>query len=424
VTARLNLEPFASTGYRRYFLAATLAAVGIWVYQPSIEWIVLTETGQAGAVGLLQTALIVAVAIATLPSGVLTDRFGARRTLAVSLLGIGVSIAVVAAVAAADRLTFGTALVLTFGLGIFDGLYGVPVVLLLPQVVEPRYLGAAIGLSFLTSGIGRLIGGPLGGTVLQVAGPVLAFVPAAICLAVSALVIATTPLLRGSEQRVRGGRGNLGNAVRYLPRERVVLAVTALATLSALSIFAYSALLPAYTRDNLGGESATLGLLSGAGGVGTILGALAMEGLGKRLGRGRVLVLTFLAAGLAVGALGLSQLLPVGVVLAAAITFFAIIFGGTAQLLVQTLPPPGLRAGVVALYTFVYYCVLPVGTAAVGALADRVGVTAVMLGMTALTIVGAVIVVLLEPRLLGVNPDLHVEPAREAGGATPVAPGA
>ena len=78
MTGRLNLEPFASPGYRRWFVGATLAALAIWVYQPALEWIVLTQTGLAGAVGLLQTALIVAVALATLPSGFLTERFGAR----------------------------------------------------------------------------------------------------------------------------------------------------------------------------------------------------------------------------------------------------------------------------------------------------------------------------------------------------------
>ena len=43
MSARFNLEPFASPGYRRYFLASTLAALAIWIYQPSVEWIVQNE---------------------------------------------------------------------------------------------------------------------------------------------------------------------------------------------------------------------------------------------------------------------------------------------------------------------------------------------------------------------------------------------
>ena len=56
--------------------------------------------------------------------------------------------------------------------------------------------------------------------------------------------------------------------------------MTVLGTVSGLSVFCYSALLPAYTRDILRADAATLGLLAGAGGVGVIVGALLMEAMG------------------------------------------------------------------------------------------------------------------------------------------------
>jgi predicted MFS family arabinose efflux permease len=261
----------------------------------------------------------------------------------------------------------------------------------------------------------------VGGTTLQVAGPVAAFLPAAFGLFLAAVVIATTPTLRGNERRGRGGSaGGLLPALRYLRREPVVFGVTLLGTLSGASLFAYSALLPAFTRDELGGGAATLGLLSGAGGVGSIGGALAMDALGKRFGRGRVVVGMFTLSGVAVGALGFTQLLPVAFALVATITFLSIVFGGTAQLLVQTVPPPNLRAGVVAIYTFAFYCILPLGTATVGRLADVVGVTPVFLGMTVLTLVGAALILLFDRRVL-TTANLPAEPAadREAAPAVP-----
>jgi predicted MFS family arabinose efflux permease len=326
--------------------------------------------------------------------------------LAVALGGIGAMVAVVAIFAATNQLTFEAALVLTFILGIFDGLYGVPATLLLGQVVAPQYLGAAIGLSFLTSGLGRLIGGPIGGATLEVFGAVQAFLPAAIALGLSALVILTTPLLHRDERPERGAAvSDLKEASRWIWRHPAALWVTVLATVSGLSVFCYSALLPAFTRDNLHADAATLGLLAGAGGVGVIAGAIVMEGMGRRFGRGRQLVVMFLACGATIAGLALTEVLPVALLLAALITLVSIGFGGTAQLIVQTMPPPRMRARVVAVYTFAYYCALPIGTAAAGNLADVFGVRAVLLGMAALTVVATAFVLLIYRPLLSIELD-------------------
>jgi ENTS family enterobactin (siderophore) exporter len=408
LAGRFNLEPFRSSGYRRYFASSLIAALGLWVYQPALEWTVLVQTGQSSAVGLVQSVLVVAIAVATLPSGLLTDRLGARRTIMIALAGMGVAIALVALFASSGSLTLEVALVLTFVLGLFDGLWSVPATLLLSHVVEPRLLGAAIGLNFLTGGLGRLIGAPLGGTVLQVAGATQAFVPAAIALALSAAVTAAIPLLVGDEHldRTPGVRG-LTQGAAWLFRHPAARSVTLLGCLSGAAIFAYSALLPSFTRDVLRAESAVLGALAGAGGLGAILAALVMDATGRRVGRGRQIVVMFLGSVLCVGILALTTVLPLAVALVALIVFLSVLFGGTAQLIVQSSPPPRLRAGVMAVYTFAFYVVLPIATAAVGLLADRFGVQAVLIGMAGLGVAGAGLIIARYPRLLAVDVDAH-----------------
>ena len=281
-----------------------------------------------------------------------------------------------------------------------------PATLLLSQVVAPRFLGATIGLSFLTSGLGRLIGAPIGGTTLQVFGAAQAFVPAAIALALSGLVILTTPLMTKDERHDRGAAtAGLAEAGRWLVRHPAALWVTVIGALSGLSIFSYSALLPTFTRDVLHSDSAHLGLVAGAGGIGVILGAIVMEGVGQRLGRGRQVIVMFLASGAAIGLLALAEVLPAALALAALITLFSIGFGGSAQLIIQTMPPPRLRARVVAVYTFAYYCVLPIGTALAGLLADAFGVRAVLAGMAGLTLLGTAVVSLAYRPILSIRLD-------------------
>ena len=195
--------------------------------------------------------------------------------------------------------------------------------------------------------------------------------------------------------------------------------MTVLATVWGLSVFCYSALLPAYTRDVLRADAATLGLLAGAGGLGVIVGALLMEPIGRRIGRGRQLVGMFLACAATLALLALTDLLVVALGLAVAITVAAIQFGGSAQFVIQAMPPPRVRARVVAVYTFAYYCALPIGTAAAGALADVIGVRAVLLGMAGLTAASAAVVLVAYPAVLSIDTDAkgQITVVVAAGGA-------
>jgi MFS family permease len=64
-----------------------------------------------------------------------------------------------------------------------------------------------------------------------------------------------------------------------------------------------------------------------------------------------------------------------------------------------------MRARVVAVYTFAYYCALPIGTAVAGNLADVFGVRAVLLGMAVLTVAATAIVLLVYRPLLSIELD-------------------
>jgi hypothetical protein len=467
VIARFNLQPFGAPAYRRYFVASAMASGALWIYQPSMEWTILGQTGRAGAVGLVQTTLIVALTLSTLPGGALCDRFGPKAVQVFSLLGLAAITGLVAVVANLGALTLETALLLTFALGIFDGLWSVSAWLILPLSVASAILGSAIGLTYLTGGIGRLVGGPLGGAVLQTAGTV-AFVPASVLLLGAALVMATvTGLLLPADDRRHGvahgevdpvpppapaastapavpadahaptgapaaerpavaatpGVG-LRSAVRWTLTEPGVAGVAFLSLLAAATISTYATLWPILTRDVLGAGAATLGLLSGASGIGVVVGSLTLEAVGRRVRRGVLVVAGFTTSAVLVGLLGIAHVLPAALALVAGITFLTIGFSGTTQLLLYTLPPARLRARVVSLFTFAGYVVLPVATTVVTQLADRVGVSAVLIGIAAVAVAGVALVLLFRRSILSIDVDRDGRPIRAGTPAEGQAPAA
>jgi predicted MFS family arabinose efflux permease len=72
----------------------------------------------------------------------------------------------------------------------FDALNVVALAVFVGRSVPPEVMPAAIGLSTLSAGLGRIAGGPLGGLVVGTFGPSAALIPAAVAL-VFALGIAT-----------------------------------------------------------------------------------------------------------------------------------------------------------------------------------------------------------------------------------------
>jgi MFS family permease len=137
--------------------------------------------------------------------------------------------------------------------------------------------------------------------------------------------------------------------------------------------------------------------------VGAIASAITLETFGRRIGRGRLLVGSTVAAAVAIGAIGLTGVLGISLGLSLLISLFTSTFAGAAALLLQTIAPPRMRARILALYGFVFYSILPVATVTAGALVDEFGVRAVLLGMAVLMIGGAGAIALAHRELLGTD---------------------
>jgi predicted MFS family arabinose efflux permease len=252
---------------------------------------------------------------------------------------------------------------------------------------------SAIGLSMLPSGIGSSLGGLSGGIILQAAGPVAVFALATGCLALAAVAISGLPNLPGFG--AGAGRtlviGELRDALGWVRTTPVVLAVIALG--SAVGFFAMSrfGLIPGFVRDVLGAGPAALGLMTMAGGLGTIAGTALVDAAGRRLRRGPVLLTALGAAGLALATLGVAPHLAIALGLAGLITMSMIIYHVTSMTLLQVLAPARMRGRVLAIFDLVRLGAVPLGSLAAGLLVPELGVTVVFVVFGGLLVVAGVV---------------------------------
>jgi MFS family permease len=391
-----STAPLRSPLFRRYLLCASLINICLWTYLTGLQWTLLARTGSAANVALIQTLMTVPLPLVMLPAGLLTDRFGSRALMVVAYAGYATCVAVSGVLVLGDSLPVVGVLGLAFLLGCFDALNVVAAPVFVGRSVPPADMGAAIGLSTLAAGFGRIAGGPLGGAIVAAFGPSAALLPAAGILVLAMLIVSTLPTVTdaGATAAARWRRADLMAGVEWARRTPIARLLVLLGATSALVVSGYVPLVTIVDRQLLNGGPAELGVLTASGGIGMIVAAFLVDSVGRNAGRVRTAILALVVAALLLSALSMSRTFALSALLVALTAGTIATYSATASMLIQTAAPAALRGRAVALYGLVFYTLQPIGIVTLGVFADRVGVAAVLEGMTVATAlaVGTVVV--------------------------------
>ena len=396
--------------YRRLLVALTVMEIGLFAFETALFWTVFEETGSAVHVSLLFIGLVVPALVLTIPVGVLVDRVGPRGILLWSTAAGAVVTGVAALAAGSGRLGFELALLLAIAEGVYFGCFAVPAQVVAGRVVDRTQIASAVGLSAIPAGVGSIVGGALGGILLEVAGPLPTFALACGGLALSLVAIVGLPHLPGLEQSGGMAMRELRSAAAWLRESPVGTALVLLGAAAGLFVMSRFSLLPVVVRDVLAAGPGALGLLTTAGGVGMLIGTFSTDALGRRLGRGRTVLAALAIAAIGIAGLGVASLLAVAVALAGLIAASAIVYQLGSAMLLQLLAPARMRGRVLAIFDVVRLGLVPAGSLAAGAVVERAGVPVVLAVFGGLT-VGAVLVTAIAFRALHtVEPEPAGEP--------------
>ncbi len=359
-----------------------IGSTSSWIFYTAQTWNFLESSGTAAAVAFLPMVLVIPVPIALVVGGILTDRRGPNATLIAAQAATAATMGVIAGLEAAHLLTFLPTLATGFLLGICSGLGSVPAQALLLRVVDRTAVAGAFALSLVTVGVGRLVGGPIGGVVAESLGPVPAFAIAVAGVATATVLFASLPHAEPLETSgAQISRRDLVDAIGWVRRTPAALALIAIDATLAGAIYPYTAIVPVIARDLLGGGAGDLGILISAGGVGAIAGGAVLAPLGRRVGHGRLAIVAVVLAGVGIAVLGVSHTVIASSVVAAIIGGASIGASVTTGLLLQTMTPPRLRGRVLALDSVTFNLINPVSLLVLGLSVEGFGATPVLAAM-------------------------------------------
>lgn len=384
----LRIRPFALL-----WVGQTISRVGDFLYELTLAWWVLQETGSAVAMGTVLAFAFAPMLIFLLIGGVAVDRMHRVRIMIASDLVRGVIVTLVAVLAYADRLELWHVYVLSLSFGLADAFFNPAYFALVPETTPPEHLPSANALSSMSIQLGRIVGPAIAGAIVALGGIGLAFAINGLSFFVSAALL--LPLVgRFGGRRAADGEARPGilddvrtglATLRGLPI--LWISIPLIALTNVLLAGPYSVAMPFLVGDVMGAEAGLLGLLYAVFPIGYILGGVWYGRKTRLRRRGRNAYLCLVVAGLGLGVFGLGLPLPVLVVAAllngAALEVLGIIWTNIFQEVV-----PNEQMGRVSSVDQVgSMALIPLGFAATGWATERLGADTVFVlggGLTAL----------------------------------------
>jgi MFS family permease len=375
-----SLRALKHPNFRLFFAGQTVSVIGTWIHAVAMSWLVYRLSGSALLLGLTGFASMAPLFFFAPLTGLLADWVDRQRLLLITQVLAAIHALTMAVAAYADVLSAWHVIALATLLGIIQAADTPLRQAFLPDMVTARDdLPSAVALSAFMQQAGRLIGPTIAGLLMAVSGEALCF----LVNAMSKLgVIAAVAAMR-IEERPRARRqarvlADLGEGLRYAwDTVPVRILLPTLAVVSFM-IAPYQALMPIFAAEIFHGGADTLGYLMGAAGLGGGIAVLVLAGRKDVRGLGRIILAAVVTAGAALVAFSQTRWLWLAYVL----LFFVgagmlVVITGTSTIL-QTIVEDEKRGRVMSLYTMSFLGMIPMGSLAAGALAERIGAIATL----------------------------------------------
>ena len=372
-----------------------ISAVGNGVMMVALPWLVIEQTGSAGAAGLVAAAALLPLLVSSVFAGTLVDIVGRKPTAVGSDILSGLAVAAIPLVDLVSGLTLGWIVVLAMIGAAFDPAGYTARETMLPEAATRAgwRLDRANGLHEALFGVAFIIGPGLGGLMIGWFGPLTALWMTAGGFAASSVLATFIRGLPGAgrppEHAAMAGvwRGT-AEGFRFVWRDP---ALRSLALLTCAIVAAYlpfeSVIFPVYFESQ--GEPARLGLIVTAMSAGGILGAVLHARVVDLVGRRAVFVWAVFTACALLGVLAFFPPFWVMVVVSFAVGLLYGPVNPIGNLAMQVLTPEQLRGRVVGIITSTAYAAGPLGLLIAGPLVQWQGVRTAALVFAALIIAAA-----------------------------------
>jgi MFS family permease len=358
--------------YRRYISGQGISLVGTWMQTVAQSWLVLELTGSGTKVGVL-------VALQTLPvlllgpyGGVVADRVDKRKLMIWLQSMMGVLSLVLGVLTLAHRITLTEVYAIAVLLGLNNCFENPARQSFILEMVGAEHLRNAVSLNSVLVNVARAVGPAAAGLIIAAGGTGLCFLinAASFVAVVLSLVFLDGASLRPSAPSARA-RGQVREGLRYVRRTRELAVPLAMMALVGCLAYEFQVVLPVVAKSTFHGGPSTYGYLTGAMGVGAVVGGLFVAAKG---GTGIAsMTHSSFAFAAALGAAALAPTLPLEMLALAFVGGVSVGFLSKGNSTLQLTAAPSMRGRVMALWAVAFLGSTPIGGPIAGAVSEHFG---------------------------------------------------
>jgi MFS family permease len=401
--------------FRIFVSGQVVSNTGAWTQRVAQDWLVLTLTGSAAAVGITTAMQFLPTLIFGMLGGLAADRFDKRRILLTTQSVLGLCSAGLALLCLTGAVQFWHILVIAFVGGTAAAFDNPTRQSFVHEMVGPRHLRNAVSINSAVFQLGALVGPAISSLLITAVGIGWAF--AATSASFGVVVVALAVIRSAELHRVAAlprGRGQMRSAFGEIGRRPELLWPLVLAGVCGFFSSNFPVSLTAFAKD-FGLGPAGYGLLTCSLAVGSLTGAL----ISARRPGARLRNLVELSMGLAAAQL-LAASMPNLVTLALALAVMGaacVPFGIAANSTIQLAAGDAMRGRVMGVYMLVVIGAAAAGGPVVGFLAEVFGARAGLIAGGLVVSVAAVYVCrrLAHATNIALQPQLRSEVAKVRG---------
>ena len=397
-----------SRPYTMVWIGQTISNLGDGIFYIALAWQVLLMTHSGTAMGIVLVSSTIPRLVFLLIGGVAADRLPRRLIILWSDGGRGLIVLLISILGFMGLLQFWHLIIEALIFGIVDGFFNPAVLAITPDLVEKDELASANALISFSGNLAQLLGPILGAGLIALISPMGAFAADALSYFISVAFLLSVriperhvvktleiqePADKDNQKSIsedvqvekptkrRGFRGVIADvregmvyvqSSRWLWVSILNFAISNIGFVAALSVA-----MPKLVHDVYGQGAWLLGLISGVGAIGSMLGLLLIGQVTRIKKRGLIAYLSTSLSCIGILIFGLPfprAAAPIIAPLASVLVGFGLAFFNTIwfTILHETIPSDKLGR-VISLDSLGSFIMIPIGEVVGGIMTDRIG---------------------------------------------------